>query len=779
MVGLQLGVWTIRGEGSFFPCERVVPAPPSCDVAGDRGSICYCSTVPGDECVSDGLGLAPRAGAGGQPGMAGRSHRPALRTWCSPPRRPAGTRLGVGSLLGRSLPASASPDIEPWGDLPDGEGALPWAPAAPSPARVDTGAGGMLQPNRRPRLCPSGQPRLGCSRRPSPGDAALRGCGAGGAPAPHLQPTDGKPGLAGGPRAAARTRPAGLHAASVSTWSVPRGQGLRSVSHTQAAALTSPRAGAAPHVPRSPKAPLTRHSGPMVGPLRYRGTGIAPVAANGSLELLLALAPAKIISPVPKPEGNRWRGPAGDAAAWVSPPVLAVRLVGLARFPWAPAGWDRPLAEVIQSPFHLPRARDVGRAWGDASWLPGARCPRNPRAGRGVVGILGSRPRVDGSGVSREGRVNPPPTANFTGNDLTPGSSEPIVLACLTPCQGGSWNAEPGRAFPICVRRLWFILFIYFCHLVEEGRWTQAWEIQMCTAPRCCSRRAGPRPQTRWARASPAAAATPPSPLGRVGGTPGHLPRPSIHTTGCEYLRADGLSPDVQPWTAAYEVLATRWPGSNNRGDTRASPAAGHGGPGSRHGAGTRCGTRCLMPIPVGWCSALPPCPAPSLCSGGVFTGLGTSYPRVQGGNGPHKRAAVLGTPSTPRVHSLMAAWDGGGKPHRAPGISRGIGDVLGCLGCGAGKPVPFWGSFTPVKDSGAGLQLAPSPLAWYGAAGGTRLLATGLFRGQTSTAKPPLGAGGRSWAEKEGFWGGTFEFSRWFFWLGLLRDTRDDHTGS
>lgn len=77
------------------------------------------------------------------------------------------------------------------------------------------------RPNRRPQLCPWGQPQLRCS---SPGDAAQGthrpphgGRGAGGAPTPHLQPADSKSGLAGGPGAAERTRPAGLRAASVST----------------------------------------------------------------------------------------------------------------------------------------------------------------------------------------------------------------------------------------------------------------------------------------------------------------------------------------------------------------------------------------------------------------------------------------------------------------------------------------------------------------------------------------------------------------------------------
>lgn len=70
------------------------------------------------------------------------------------------------------------------------------------------------------------------------------------------------------------------------------------------AALTSPRAGAAPHVSRSPKAALTRRSGPMVRPLRYRGAGIAPIATDGSPEPFLALVPANIVSLVLGPKGS-------------------------------------------------------------------------------------------------------------------------------------------------------------------------------------------------------------------------------------------------------------------------------------------------------------------------------------------------------------------------------------------------------------------------------------------------------------------------------------------
>lgn len=60
--------------------------------------------------------------------------------------------------------------------------------------------------------------------------------------------------------------------------------------------------------------------------------------------------------------------------------VLPVRLAGLVRFPGAMAGWDQPLAEVIESPFHLSRVWDEHSS---ASCLAGAMAraggPRRPR----------------------------------------------------------------------------------------------------------------------------------------------------------------------------------------------------------------------------------------------------------------------------------------------------------------------------------------------------------------------------------------------------------------
>lgn len=140
--------------------------------------------MPGDECVSDGLGSSFHARAGGQPETVRKSRQPALWTRCSPPRGPAGTWLGVGGMPGEIITGQTClPNTEPWGGPPGwGRGSA----ASLTPAWVDTGAGGMLQPgsfteqpNRRPSLCPRGQPRLGCSCRFVP-----RGCSTG-----HPPPT--------------------------------------------------------------------------------------------------------------------------------------------------------------------------------------------------------------------------------------------------------------------------------------------------------------------------------------------------------------------------------------------------------------------------------------------------------------------------------------------------------------------------------------------------------------------------------------------------------------
>lgn len=238
----------------------------------------------------------------------GWSLQPALGMRCSRPRGP-----GVGTCWGHGHQPNASGRCRALGAPLDGEGALPWAPVGPTPVWLHTGEGGMLhlgslgeRPDRQPRLCRRGQPGLGCPCRLGAGDAARvtprRGRAAGGAPAPHL-PADGKSRLAVAP-GQRRARPAGF--GGVRQQHMIRAAGPRaevSQSHP-GAALTSPRAGAAPHVSRSPKAALTRRSGPVVRPLRYRGAGIAPIARDGSPEPLLALVPASL---VPLPLGPKGR----------------------------------------------------------------------------------------------------------------------------------------------------------------------------------------------------------------------------------------------------------------------------------------------------------------------------------------------------------------------------------------------------------------------------------------------------------------------------------------
>lgn len=121
---------------------------------------------------------------------------------------------------------------------------------------------------------------------------------------------------------------------------------------------------------------LTCRSGPMVRPLRYRGAGIAPITMSGSPEPPLALPPAKIVPVVLGPKWNGSEGsasPAGEAAVPV--PHGARRPArGAGWFPRAPAGWDRPLAEVTEIPFHLPGSGTAAER--------GAACPGSQELGR-------------------------------------------------------------------------------------------------------------------------------------------------------------------------------------------------------------------------------------------------------------------------------------------------------------------------------------------------------------------------------------------------------------
>lgn len=198
---------------------------------------------------------------------------------------------------------------------------------------------------------------------------------------------------------------------------MPRGQGLRSISHTQAAALTSPRAGAAPHVARSPKAALTRRSGPR-SPWSDRSViGAGHCSHHGEQ---LPRAPTPGTSPSqsgfcsPDAAGKllagSCRSPRGSRSAG-SPTLLA----GLTRGPRAPAGWDRPWLRSLRAPSTPPSgARPLGA--GPCALAPRSRDsgtspnPQTPGQGQGGgLGLLGSRPCFGRSRVSREGRVNPRP----------------------------------------------------------------------------------------------------------------------------------------------------------------------------------------------------------------------------------------------------------------------------------------------------------------------------------------------------------------------------------
>lgn len=82
--------------------------------------------------------------------------------------------------------------------------------------------------------------------------------------------------------------------------------------------------------------------------------------------------------PLGKPQRRVLRGAPGPAR-------------GLAHFPGMPAGWDQPLAEVIESPFHLSRVRDEQTS---ASCLTGAMA----RAG----GAAGPDSKASGEGRGRD-----------------------------------------------------------------------------------------------------------------------------------------------------------------------------------------------------------------------------------------------------------------------------------------------------------------------------------------------------------------------------------------
>lgn len=225
----------------------------------------------------------------------GWSLQPALGMRCSRPQGP-----GLGTCWGDRHQPNASGRCRALGGPWMGKGLCRGYQPGCTQGKDGCSSWGLLG-NRHPRLCRDWAP-LGMVP-----PAQCRGCGGDAQPAvpqPRTCPRGRQVPSGRWPRGSAgpvRPGSRGVRQHMIRA----RGQGLRSVSHTQAAALTSPRAGAAPHVSRSPKAALTRRSGPMVRPLRYRGAGIAPIATDGSPELPLALVPANIVSLVLRPEGSR------------------------------------------------------------------------------------------------------------------------------------------------------------------------------------------------------------------------------------------------------------------------------------------------------------------------------------------------------------------------------------------------------------------------------------------------------------------------------------------
>lgn len=207
-VGPQLGVRAVWDKNCFFPCERVVPAPPGCDVAGDpQEHLLLQQQCP--NAFQMGSALLCVLGPAASPGW---SLQPALGMRCSRPRGP-----GLGTCWGDCHHPNASGQCRALGGPLDG---VKRAAVGATPAWAPTGEGGMLhlgslreRPDRLSRLCRRGQPCLGRSRRLGPGDAARvtprKGRAAGGAPAPHLPPRTASPvwPVAPGQR---RARPAGF-----------------------------------------------------------------------------------------------------------------------------------------------------------------------------------------------------------------------------------------------------------------------------------------------------------------------------------------------------------------------------------------------------------------------------------------------------------------------------------------------------------------------------------------------------------------------------------------
>lgn len=136
----------------------------------------------------------------------GRGHARGDHYW--PNVSPKYRALVGTSQMGKGLCRGSDPSLGRHGgrwDAPTGIFHGTAQPPSPSLPAGSTPVGMLV-----PVLAPGMQHR-------APAAHPVGGRGADGAPAPHLQLADGKSGLAGGPGAAAWTRPAGLRAASVST----------------------------------------------------------------------------------------------------------------------------------------------------------------------------------------------------------------------------------------------------------------------------------------------------------------------------------------------------------------------------------------------------------------------------------------------------------------------------------------------------------------------------------------------------------------------------------
>lgn len=217
------GVWAVWGKGCFFPCERAAPRPPSSDVVrATQEHLLLQQPCPGMNAFQMGSARLSVLGLVASLGRWGRA---------------------AGCAVDMMFPSPETRWDPAWGQGPDGE-------LGGSRFRVSS-LGGKFQTGSDVSTNGSDPSLGGHWGRWDPPNGFFHGVphpGAGcEAPAPYLQPADGKSGLAGIPGAAARTRPAGLCGV--------RQHMIRAAGPRAEVSPSHPGSGtdftAAPHVPRS------------------------------------------------------------------------------------------------------------------------------------------------------------------------------------------------------------------------------------------------------------------------------------------------------------------------------------------------------------------------------------------------------------------------------------------------------------------------------------------------------------------------------------------------